>query len=98
MAADHRRPNPRRARDRAPDMTNNKNTILAIVLSALVLIAWQYFVGMPQLEKQKQEAALKAQQQVQTPAAQPGQPSAAQGGTTPQLPGQGAAPTVAQQM
>ena len=41
-------------------MTDQKNTILAIVLSALVLIAWQYFVGLPQMEKQKQEAQLKA--------------------------------------
>ena len=44
-------------------MTDQKNTILAIVLSAIVLIAWQYFVGLPQMEKQKQEAQLKAQQQ-----------------------------------
>ncbi len=35
-------------------MTDQKNTILAIVLSALVLIGWQYYFGMPQLEKQKQ--------------------------------------------
>ena len=57
-------------------MTDQKNTILAIVLSALVLIAWQYFVGLPQMEKQKQEAQLKAQQQqqqVQTPG--PARPS-----------------------
>src|SRR4029077_9849955 len=82
-----------RARDRAPDMTDQKNTILAIALSALVLIAWQYFVGLPQMEKQKQEAQLKAhpqEQQAQTPANHPGQPApAAQGGTQPQLSGQG---------
>jgi YidC/Oxa1 family membrane protein insertase len=81
-------------------MTDQKNTILAIVLSALVLIAWQYFVGMPQMEKQKQEALLKQQQQqqqVQTPGqgAQTGAP-AVQGGVQPQLPGQGAAPTINQ--
>src|SRR3979409_2375613 len=84
-----------RARDRAPDMTDQKNTILAIALSALVLMAWQYFVGLPQMEKQKQEAPLKAQQQqqqVQTPPQQPGQaPPAAQSGAQPQLSGQGAA-------
>ena len=65
-------------------MTDQKNTILAIVLSALVLIAWQYFVGMPQMEKQKQEAQLKAQQQqqqVQTPGQQPGQPAPAAPGS-----------------
>ena len=68
-------------------MTDQKNTILAIVLSALVLIAWQYFVGLPQMEKQKQETQLKQQQQVQQPGqpapqAQPGAPGA------PALPGQ----------
>ena len=35
-------------------MTDQKNTILAIVLSALVLIAWQIYFGVPQMEKQKQ--------------------------------------------
>ena len=54
-------------------MTDQKNTLLAIVLSAVVLIAWQYFVGMPQMEKQKQEAQLKQQQQQQQ-VQQPGQP------------------------
>ncbi len=81
-------------------MTDQKNTILAIALSALVLIAWQYFVGLPQMEKQRQEAQLKAQQQqVQTPAQQSGQPApAATGGAQPQLSGQGAAPTITQQL
>ena len=35
-------------------MTDNKNTILAIVLSALVLLGWQYFFAAPQ-EKSRQE-------------------------------------------
>ena len=78
-------------------MTDQKNTLLAIVLSAVVLIAWQYFVGMPQMEKQKQEAQLKQQQQQQqvqqpgqppVPAPQTGQPGQAAAPT--QLPGQGA--------
>ena len=34
-------------------MNDHKNTILAIVLSAAVLIAWQFFFGIPQMEKQK---------------------------------------------
>jgi YidC/Oxa1 family membrane protein insertase len=72
-------------------MTDQKNTILAIVLSAIVLIAWQYFIGMPQMEKQKQEAQLKAQQQ-QTQVQQPAQAQkpAAQG--APTAPGQAGAP------
>ena len=51
-------------------MTDNKNTIIAIVLSAVVLIAWQFFVGLPQ-QKARQEQ-LQAQQQ-QKQAAQPNQ-------------------------
>jgi YidC/Oxa1 family membrane protein insertase len=64
-------------------MTDQKNTILAIVLSALVLIAWQFFIGMPQMEKQRQEQQLKQQQQAQQPAAQP-----APGQAAPAAPGQ----------
>ena len=53
---------------------DNKNTIIAIALSALVLIGWQYFIGMPQMEKQRQEQAAKtaAGQPTATPTAQPG--------------------------
>jgi len=74
-------------------MTDNKNTILAIVLSALVLIGWQYFVGMPQLEKQKQEQAQQElAKKAQQPAGQPGTPVQPPGqpGAAPQLPGQAA--------
>jgi YidC/Oxa1 family membrane protein insertase len=62
-------------------MNDQKNTILAIVLSALVLIGWQYYFGMPQLEKQKQIQQQQAQehsppagtpQQTPTPAPTPG--------------------------
>ena len=67
-------------------MTDQKNTILAIVLSAIVLIAWQYFVGLPQMEKQKQEAQLKAQQQQQQ--------QQVQKQATPQQPGLPGAPPV----
>jgi YidC/Oxa1 family membrane protein insertase len=77
---------------------SQRNTLLAIVLSALVLIAWQYFVGLPQMEKQRQEALQKAQQQqTQTPAQQPGPtgqaaPTAQPGqASAPSLPGQSAA-------
>ena len=31
-------------------MTDQKNTILAIVLSALVLLVWQIYFGIPQME------------------------------------------------
>jgi YidC/Oxa1 family membrane protein insertase len=42
-------------------MTDQRNTIIAILLSVMVLIGWQYFIGVPQMEKQK--AAQEAQQQ-----------------------------------
>src|SRR5215213_604600 len=74
-------------------MTDNKNTIIAIVLSAIVLLGWQYFVGMPQMERQRQEAVLKQQQQAQQAPA-PGQPGAPTGPTAPttSVPGQPGAP------
>ena len=58
-------------------MTEHKNTILAIVLSLVVVVGWQYFVGYPQMEKQRQEALLKQQEQArpQPGASQPGQVS-----------------------
>lgn len=36
-------------------MNDQKNMILAIVLSALVLIGWQFFYNVPQMERRKQE-------------------------------------------
>ena len=50
-------------------MTDNRNTILAVILSGLVLIAWQYFYNMPQMEKRR--AAEQAQSELVKPA-QPG--------------------------
>jgi YidC/Oxa1 family membrane protein insertase len=74
-------------------MNDQKNMLIAIGLSALVLIVWQYFIGMPQMEKQRQEAQLKQQQQQTTqtpgaPGAAPAQPGAA---PQVQVPGQPAA-------
>jgi YidC/Oxa1 family membrane protein insertase len=76
-------------------MTDSKNTILAIILSALVLIAWQYFIGMPQ-EKARQEQ-LQAQQQAKQPPQLPAQTGAPT--TTPQagpaqVPGQAPQPVI----
>src|SRR5580700_5699679 len=41
---------------------SNRNTILAVILSGLVLIAWQYFYNVPQMEKQR--AAQQAQSEL----------------------------------
>jgi YidC/Oxa1 family membrane protein insertase len=70
-------------------MSEHKNTILAIVLSLLVIVGWQYFIGYPQMERQRQEAQLKQPAQpggAQPGAAQPGAPNAAQP-ATPEVPG-----------
>ena len=37
-------------------MADNRNTILAIVLSLIVLLGWQYFVAQPQIERQREAA------------------------------------------
>src|SRR5438128_6320204 len=66
-------------------MSDNRNTILAVILSGLVLIGWQYFYNMPQMEKQR--AAQQAQSELAKPAPQPGTTTAP--ATTPQT---GAAP------
>ncbi|MBV8849766.1 MAG: membrane protein insertase YidC [Methylobacteriaceae bacterium] len=65
-----------------------KNLILAIGLSLLVIIGWQYFYAGPQLEKQRQ-----AQQSLQQPAPRPpsGAPSATPNAAEPG-PVPGAAP------
>jgi YidC/Oxa1 family membrane protein insertase len=64
-------------------MTDSRNTILAVILSGLVLIGWQYFYNVPQMEKQR--AAQQAQSELAKPAPQPG--SATPPATTPQTGG-----------
>ncbi|QIB34182.1 membrane protein insertase YidC [Ancylobacter pratisalsi] len=54
--------------------SENRNMIVAIVLSMAVLIAWQFFSGVPQMEAQRQQ---QAQEQTAQQAAQPGAQSAA---------------------
>jgi YidC/Oxa1 family membrane protein insertase len=63
-------------------MIENRNTILAVILSGLVLLGWQYFFNLPQLEKQR--AAQQAQSELAKPTPQAG------GANTP---APGAAPT-----
>ncbi len=80
-------------------MNDQKNTILAIVLSAIVLIGWQYFIGMPQMERQRQDALLKQQQaqQAQPPQAAPSAVPPAPQAAAPRPPGQADVTTPAEQ-
>jgi YidC/Oxa1 family membrane protein insertase len=50
-------------------MENNRNIILAIVLSMIVLFGWQFFVAGPQMERAQQQAQIAAEQQAQAEAA-----------------------------
>jgi YidC/Oxa1 family membrane protein insertase len=49
--------------------TDNRNTILAVILSGLVLIAWQYFYNVPQMEKRR------LAEQTQSELVKPAQPA-----------------------
>jgi YidC/Oxa1 family membrane protein insertase len=78
---------------------DNKNLLLAVALSVIVLIGWNYFYGMPQMERQRQAQQLAQQSASQqgapaarpSPAPQEGGPSVPQAGTLPAAP---AAPVV----
>src|SRR6185437_6670096 len=62
---------------------NNKNMILAIALSALVIFAWQFFVVGPQMKaEQAKQAAIAKQEKAHPHAAAPASPAA-----TPSVPG-----------
>ena len=68
-------------------MNDQKNTLIAIVLSALVLIGWQIYFGLPQMEKQKQ-AQQQSQQAPAGPQQQPGAPPQPSTGAPTPVPGQ----------
>src|SRR6202142_4731781 len=62
-------------------MTDSRNTILAVILSGLVLLGWQYFFNIPQMEKQR--AAQLAQSQMTKPAQDAANTAAPQTGAAP---------------
>ncbi len=68
-------------------MNEHKNTILAIVLSLIVVVGWEYFFATPEIENQAQ------QHQEQTIQHQPGQPATPANPGTPATPLAGAGPT-----
>ena len=68
-------------------MTDNRNTILAVILSGLVLIGWQYFFNIPQMEKQRATEQAQKQLQSDNPASTPNAAPAMTPGSTPPQPG-----------
>jgi YidC/Oxa1 family membrane protein insertase len=69
-------------------MTDQKNTLLALLLSGIVLLIWSYFFGLPQMQAQKPP---QAQTQTQTQSQNAPAPPAGGGQQgTPLVPGQSA--------
>ncbi len=64
-------------------MGENRELLLAVTLSILVLIGWQFYIGVPTVEEKK--AAQQAQQQ-QSQTVQPGTPTASSTPGAPALP------------
>ena len=61
-----------------PDQENQKNLLLAIVLSVAVLLAWQFFYASPRLkEEQDRQARIRQEQAKTKEQAPPGAPQAA---------------------
>src|SRR3974390_3515351 len=58
-------------------MSDNRNTILAVILSGLVLIAWQYFYNVPAMEKQRAAQQATELAKSAAPAANQANPQAA---------------------
>jgi YidC/Oxa1 family membrane protein insertase len=65
-------------------MNEHKNTILAIILSLIVVIGWEYFFARPEMQQQAQQQ--QTQQQQTPPSGAPGTQPAAPAGSTPQMP------------
>src|SRR5690606_33608158 len=64
---------------------NNRNMILAVVLSMLVLFGWQFFIAGPQLEQAQRQAEQAATQQTEQQAGDLVAPAA--DGSIPATPG-----------
>jgi len=74
-------------------MTDNRNTILAVILSGLVLIAWQYFYNVPQMERQRAQSQTQAELNKPSGQATPGS-APPQPGAAPSAPSQAVQPVV----
>src|SRR6185437_16056268 len=61
-------------------MSDQRNLLIAVVLSIAVVFGWQYLVGVPKVQQEQARQTQALQQQKLNPAAQPGAPAAAQPG------------------
>ena len=67
-------------------MNDQKNTLVALMLSGLVLLGWLYFFGQPQMQQRQEQQKQQQQAQSQGAPSVPGAP-----GQPPAVPGQSAA-------
>src|SRR5271169_5450117 len=67
-------------------MIENRNTILAVILSGIVLLAWQYFYNVPQMERQRAQSQIQAELAKQQPATNPTTPANAPQANAPPAP------------
>ncbi len=77
-------------------MDNNRNVLIAITLSFVILVAWQFFVAGPKIESERQR---KQAEQTQVEQSAPGDaqaPQTPQPGQIPQAPQTGQAPQAPQ--
>jgi YidC/Oxa1 family membrane protein insertase len=79
-------------------MIENRNTILAVILSGLVLVAWQYFYNVPQMEKQRAQSQIQAELAKQQPAANTTTPANAPPTNAPPAPASNAPATATAQV
>src|SRR6266436_3240752 len=79
-------------------MIENRNTIIAVVLSGLVLLAWQYFYNVPQMEKQRAQSHIQAELAKQQPAANTTVPANAPPTNAPPAPASNAPAAAAAQV
>src|ERR1700712_1042761 len=64
-------------------MTDNRNPILAVILSGLVLLVGQYFFNIPQMEKQRAAQQAQSERAKPVPQAAPGTPPQPGAASTP---------------
>jgi YidC/Oxa1 family membrane protein insertase len=79
-------------------MIENRNTILAVILSGIVLLAWQYFYNVPQMEKQRAQSQIQAELAKQQPAANTTTPANAPPTNAPPAPASNAPATATAQV
>src|SRR5512134_2108885 len=76
-------------------MPEQRNLILAIVLSVTIIIAFQYFYELPRLKEAQRQAPQRTEQMTETAPQQAAPEQAAPGAVTPAPPGAPASPEVA---